>query len=87
MAVSISEYNEVVRKYNALHKRWNELIDKLNAKGGQEFIDEGVLPCELPQLTQEDIRRLILLVHPDKHEGKPMAVELTQKLLKMRGAR
>lgn len=36
-------------------------------------------------LSTEDIKRLISLCHPDKHGGKPMAVEMTQKLLSLRG--
>ena len=38
-----------------------------------------------PRFTEEDLKRLIVLCHPDKHDGKQMAVEMTDKLLKMRG--
>jgi regulatory protein YycI of two-component signal transduction system YycFG len=36
------------------------------------------------QFTQDEIKRLILLCHPDKHQGKQIAHELTHKLLSMR---
>jgi hypothetical protein len=42
-------------------------------------------PVQEPlQLTQEDIKRMLMLCHPDKHDGKQAAVEMTQKLLAMR---
>jgi hypothetical protein len=34
--------------------------------------------------TQEEIKKLLMLCHPDKHNGKQMAVEMTQKLLALR---
>jgi len=39
---------------------------------------------ESTQFDQEEIRKLIWLAHPDKHDGKPAAQEMTQKLLRMR---
>jgi len=36
------------------------------------------------QLSAEDIKRLLMLCHPDKHGGKPMATEMTAKLLQLR---
>jgi len=34
--------------------------------------------------SQEDIKRLIMLCHPDKHGGKKMAEDMTKKLLTIR---
>lgn len=36
------------------------------------------------QFSKEDIKRLITLCHPDKHGGKEMAKEMTQKLIRLR---
>lgn len=36
------------------------------------------------QLSTDDIKRLLMLCHPDKHDGKPMATEMTAKLLQLR---
>jgi hypothetical protein len=63
-----------------LLKEWNELVSKINAKGGVAFLNG----TEAKQLDDEDIKRLLMLCHPDKHDGKPMAVEMTQKLLALR---
>lgn len=38
-----------------------------------------------PAFNEDEMRKLLALCHPDKHDGKPMAVEMTQKLLAMRG--
>ena len=34
--------------------------------------------------TQDELRSLLQLVHPDKHEGKESAVRLTQKINELR---
>jgi hypothetical protein len=36
------------------------------------------------QFNAEDIKRLLQLCHPDKHDGKAIATEMTQKLLKLK---
>lgn len=36
------------------------------------------------QFTDSEIKSLISLCHPDKHNGKASATNITQKLLKMR---
>lgn len=65
-----------LRDHNALIDRWNSLVRHVNATANT---------CTQPHLSQEDIKRLIVLVHPDKHGGKPLAVEMTQRLLQLRG--
>ena len=65
-----------------LLKEWNALVTKINAKGGAAFLDGA----EQKQLSDEDIKRLLMLCHPDKHGGKKMAEEMTQKLLALRGS-
>jgi hypothetical protein len=34
--------------------------------------------------TQDELKSLLSLVHPDKHQGKPSAVIMTQKILELR---
>lgn len=36
------------------------------------------------QFTLDEISSLVVLCHPDKHDGKASAVTMTQKLLKLR---
>lgn len=93
--VKQSTFDEVRRKLadaendkEALLAKWNNLVEQINKKGGQAFLKRGVLPEKVPQpvtqFSQDEIKKLLLLCHPDRHDGKAMATELTQKLLKLR---
>jgi len=64
-----------------LSVKWGALVDQINAKGGEHFLKNGTVH---PVLTKEDATKLIMLCHPDKHDGKPMATEMTQKLLALK---
>ena len=68
-------------KHNKLLEDWNEVVRTINARGGQAFLDGEVTNSEF---SQEEIKTLIQLCHPDKHAGKESAVRLTQKLLTLR---
>jgi hypothetical protein len=68
------------------------LVREIDMLGGMPFIQ-----CAVEQVRrapaaagspfgQEDMRRLLMLCHPDKHGGKQMAHDITAKLLKMRPA-
>lgn len=97
MIVRESTYNEALRRirslngeiqaltlaYVALQRKWNNHVELINKKGGQDFIDNAVLGGTGP-LTKDDIKSLLQLCHPDKHDGKESAVQMTQKLLKIR---
>lgn len=62
--------------------RWNDLVELINSKGGQQFLD-GPSAAE-SQFSEKDLKILIGLCHPDKHGGKESAHKMTQKLLEMR---
>lgn len=96
MLVSKAKYNKLVQEnillrlekidillqFKSLTNKWNSLIDKINRKGGQEFLDEACLGKR--DFTKEEIKTLISLCHPDKHCGSKKAEEITKKLLSMR---
>lgn len=67
-------------KYQILLSQWNSLVDKINARGGEAFL----YGSEQKQFSDDEIKTLINLCHPDKHQQKKVAVEMTQKLLAMR---
>ena len=69
----------VTQKYDQLHRKWDNLVDEINAKGGRAFLDN-----KPTQLSQDEIRKLLSLCHPDKHDGKPVATEMTQLLLRLK---
>lgn len=72
-------------KHMQLLSEWNQLIELINSKGGQEFLDRGRIPrAGDEQFTQAEIQDLITLCHPDKHGGNARATRLTQRLLSKR---
>lgn len=76
---------EMTLKYARLLLDWNTLIDRINARGGKALLERGVLPENAPvSLTLEDVKRLLQLSHPDKHNDSKLSVEMTQKLLSMK---
>lgn len=77
------EYLHTVARYKSLLKEWNALVKRINELGGEDFLRRKATK-QPQQLSAEDIQRLIQLCHPDKHDGKPMATEMTAKLLKMK---
>lgn len=86
MFITREKYDELVQiatyhreQYQKLLTKWNPLIEKINAKGGQAFLNG-----ESQQFSQPEIRSLIKLCHPDKHGGSDEAHQITVKLLKMK---
>ncbi len=92
MFVSSAKYDALARdalyvhhEYQALLSRWNTLVGRINKHGGEAIFNRTEKKAT-PQFNAEEIRSLIQLVHPDKHDGKESAVRLTQKLLKLKGS-
>lgn len=73
------EYLILAEKYETLLIKYNRLITLINSKGGQELLDG-----DNTKFSKEEIRTLIQLCHPDKHNGKQSAVNITKKLLSLR---
>lgn len=73
------ELSELRGEHNRLVERWNRLAEEVNSKGGRDFMDNAII------FPRDEIKSLLSLVHPDKHNGKESAVRWTQKLLELRG--
>lgn len=73
-------------KHDTLQAKWNGLVKLINRKGGQDFLDNATLsgPRTLHQFSDDELRSLLQLVHPDKHNGKQSAVTMTQKINALR---
>ena len=67
-------------KFHKLINEWNDLVDDINRKGGQAFLDSPGRVMSNTQFTDQDLRRLLQLVHPDKHNNSAMASDMTAKL-------
>lgn len=71
-------------------KSFNFIVDGL-AKSGKsvddlfKWLDGHENKRSERVFSEEEIKTLIRLCHPDKHQGKQSAVSITQKLLGMRG--
>ena len=74
-------YSALADRYSELIAEWNALVKRINAKGGEQFLEGS----SNNQFTEDDIKKLLQLCHPDKHDGKQIAVDMTQKLLQLRG--
>ncbi len=87
LVVPKSKYDALEAKYTVLFNKWDTLVDRINDLGGENFLDSATSSDDVfkqNQFTQDELRKLIQLCHPDKHEGKPMAHEITSKLNAMR---
>lgn len=94
MFVSKGKYNRAEATVEALARANVFLLRRLSEEKHRytSLIRQGVeLQKEVTRLrncknglTDEDIRSLLLLCHPDKHGGKDSATRITQKLLAMR---
>lgn len=74
----------VREEYEKLIAQWNVLVKQINKKGGTTFLDEGRIIDPNSEIGLADIDRLLMLCHPDKHDGKQSATEMTAKLLKLK---
>lgn len=70
--------------YRDLAEHWKKQADLWERayKFGRTIKAE---PTPSVSLSQAEIRQLISLCHPDRHGGKQAAVQMTQRLLQMRG--
>lgn len=65
--------------YQKLLTEWNKLVNQINAKGGMDFLNGSS-----NQFSKAEIKILIKLCHPDKHDGSQEANDILLKLLQMR---
>lgn len=90
MFVGRAKYDRAVQqgaaalaKYLNLVREWNDLVDLIEDLGGLKRIREAV-NSPPQQFTDDDIRRLLQLCHPDKHSNSSLAQDMTRKLLAAR---
>ena len=82
----ISEYTKLSREYYDLVTKWERMNELLGEKGVLELgMLEFIENIRKNQIfSKEEIKVLISLCHPDKHENSKKAEEITKKLLSMR---
>lgn len=75
LKIQLKAKDELRCKYYKLKVKWNNLVERINEKGGESFLDG-----DSTQFSQDDIRRLLQLCHPDKHNSSTLSLDMTQKL-------
>ena len=73
------ELIKVQLDYQKVVAQWNNLVRQINAKGGMSSLNGSS-----NQFSKEEIKVLIKLCHPDKHDGSPEANDILRKLLQLR---
>ena len=72
------KYKNLQDKFRDLQSQWNYVVNKINKKGGEKFLDDGII------LSKDTIESLIILCHPDKHNNSVRSQEIKKKLLDLR---
>ena len=72
--ISDAEYTATLE----LLRKWNELVERIDSKGGEAFLQRAIL------LRKDDLSTMIHLCHPDKHNNSETANRITKLLLEMR---
>lgn len=86
MFVRKSVHRSVVQRLEFMSYAYDQLMQKhTEALERYSALKERVDLLQATGFTQAELKRLIGLIHPDKHGNKPSSVELTQKVLKMMG--
>lgn len=99
MLVRQSTYDSMTGKavaykqaFDALQHKWNVLVRRINAKGGEDFLIHGTMPDKTirqqdqsGQFTPEEMRKILQAMHPDRNPGSELAVTITRKINAMRG--
>jgi len=85
MFVLQKTYDELLTRTNyyqeafiELQLRWNALVEKINNKGGEEFLENAVLPQNDTTFSKEELREILIHLHPDKHHGSKRATKIFQ---------
>ena len=76
----LTKYSIMCLRYSNLKVEWNDLVERINAKGGEGFLKGS----KEQQFSKSEIKQLLFLCHPDKHDNSSKATEITVKLLELR---
>lgn len=79
--IAQAQTRQMISKYRRLLRDWNNLVDRVNAIGGEKALSGSVNALGI---HEDDIKRLLQLCHPDRHRNSDLSVEMTQKLLQLR---
>jgi len=75
------KYHDLKKQFDELAIKWTAVVKKINAKGGQDFLDRGTLHPRI-QFSKSELKDLLTLCHPDKHGNSELSNRLTVVILK-----
>ncbi len=84
-----NELADLKRRHAADILDWNNLVAWVKSVGGIKHVNHvmrGGHSSIASELDSKDFQKILMLIHPDKHGGKQMAVEMTAKVLEIRKA-
>jgi len=71
---------------SSVYNKYNALIDRINLLGGKEFLEKAkIVDTESIGFTDKELKDLLMLCHPDKHNNASLAQAVTQKINALRG--
>lgn len=76
-------FNALVKKYRALQEQWDELVDLINSKGGQQFLDHATMDKPVIPFNKEELKYILKRCHFDRNLDSELAHPVTCKLLDM----
>lgn len=85
-----NQLSDLRRRHAADIHDWNNLVAWVKSVGGVKYVT-SVMTGQTPQsnlnFSDKDLQKILMLIHPDKHGGKQMAVDMTAKVLELRKTR
>lgn len=85
-----NELADLKRRHAADIRDWNNLVAWVKSVGGIKHVNhvmrggQSTNSSIASELDSKDFQKILMLIHPDKHGGKQMAVEMTAKVLEIR---
>lgn len=81
---SLRDHRNTLEEYKDLVRQWNMLVDVVQEAGGVDVLRAIIDKKDDAIIDADMLRKMINLCHPDKHDGKAVASEVTDYLLKLR---
>ena len=82
LAINQIDTLRILHAYKDLQAQWNELIDLINSKGGQHFLDNATLSGP-GEFNKAELRYILQRCHIDKNRDNELAPEITRKLIEL----
>lgn len=79
-----SRYYSLMDTHQDLKDKYQDLNLSVSLAGGLDAIRRKNAISN-SQFSESDLKKLRMLCHPDRHDGKPMAIEMLQKINAMVG--